>query len=58
MEGKTKRGRPRREWLIDVKEWDDIKEWCNVEIYILRRKAQDRDTWKIIVKCALDTYGC
>ena len=27
MAGKTKRGRPRREWL------DDIKEWCNEEIY-------------------------
>jgi len=26
MEGKTKRGRPKREWL------DDVKEWCNEEI--------------------------
>jgi len=40
MEGKTKRGRPRREWLVDV------KEWCNEEIYLLKRKAQDRDAWK------------
>jgi len=33
MEGKIKRGRPKREWL------DDIKEWCNEEIHILKRKA-------------------
>src|SRR6218665_2915282 len=39
MKGK-KRGRPKREWL------DDVKEWCNEEIYILKRKAQDRDAWK------------
>jgi len=52
MEGKTKRGRPKREWL------DYIKEWCNKEIYFLKRKAQDiESTWKIIVKCALDTNG-
>jgi len=51
MEGKTKRGRPRREWL------DDVKEWCNKKICILKRKAQDRDTWKKIVKSALDING-
>ena len=51
MKGKTKGGRPKREWL------DDAKEWCNEEIYILKRKAQDRDAWKIVVKCALDTSG-
>jgi len=49
MKGKTKRGRPKREWL------DDVKEWCNKEIYILKRKTQDRDAWKIVVKGALDT---
>src|SRR6218665_4230158 len=51
MKGKTKRGRPRREWL------EDVKEWCNEEISMLKRKAQDRDAWKIIVKRALDTNG-
>ena len=48
MQGKT----TRREWL------DDVKEWCNEEINILKRKAQDRDTWEKITKCAncaLDT---
>src|SRR6218665_500738 len=33
MKGKTKRGRPKREWL------DDVKEWCNEEIFMLKRKA-------------------
>ena len=40
MEMKTKIGRPRRERL------DDVKECCNEEIYILKRKAQDRDAWE------------
>ena len=51
MERKTKGGRPKREWL------EDVKEWCNEEIYILKTKAQDRDTWKMIVKCALNNKG-
>ena len=30
MDGKTERGRPKREWL------DDVKKWCNEDIYILK----------------------
>ena len=37
VEGKTKRGRPKREWLDDV-----LKEWWNEVMYILKCKAQDR----------------
>jgi len=51
MEEKTTRGRPRKEWQ------DDIKIWCNGEIHKLKRKAQDGDLWKQIVKHALDTNG-
>jgi len=51
MEGKTKRGSPRKEWL------DEKKEWYNEEIYILKRKAQDIDAWKMKFKCAVDTNG-
>ena len=40
IEGKTKRGRPSRDLL------DDIEEWCNEEIYELKGKAQDKDSWK------------
>ena len=38
MKIKTKRGRPKREWL------DDVKEWCNEEIYIIkgRHKTETR----------------
>ena len=34
----------------------DVKEWCNDEI-TMKEKAQDRDAWKMIIKCALDTNG-
>jgi len=32
------------------------KEWCENDIGSLRRVAQDRNKWKEMVKCALDTY--
>jgi len=32
-------------------------EWCEKYIGYLRRVAQDRNKWKEMVKCALDTYG-
>ena len=52
MEGKTKRGRPHKEWL------DDIKEWCNEEIHELKRKMQDRDTLKqIVIRSYTVWYG-
>jgi len=35
IEGESRRGRPCREWL------DDIKEWSGEDIHILNRKAQD-----------------
>jgi len=46
MEGKTK-----REWL------DDVKEWCNEEIYILKGRHKTERCVEKIVKCALDTNG-
>jgi len=39
MEGESRRGRPCRELL------DDIKEWGGEEIYILNKKAHGRYTW-------------
>ena len=51
MEGTGKRGRPHREWL------DDIKEWCQEDIHCLSQKTQDREGWRLVTKCALDTYG-
>src|SRR6218665_3994388 len=43
MEGKTKRGRIRSEWL------GNVKEWCNEETYIL--KTQDINAWKSSERC-------
>ncbi len=51
MEGRTRRGRPSREWL------DDIKEWCQMDIHSLSRMTQDRTQWKWRVRQALDTNG-
>ena len=51
MEGTGRRGRPCREWL------DDIKEWCRKDIYSLTQLAQDKQVWRMVVKCAVDTYG-
>jgi len=42
---------PCREWL------DDIKECCEKDIGYLRRVAHNRNKWKEMVNCALDTYG-
>ena len=51
MDGSNGRGRPCREWL------DDIKEWCQKDIQLLSVMAQERNKWKEVVRCALDTYG-
>ena len=51
MDGRGKRGRPKREWL------DDIREWCQKDIQTLSRLANEREMWKEMVNCALDTYG-
>src|SRR2546426_3214890 len=51
MDGKGKRGRPKREWL------DDIREWCQKDIQTLSRLANEREVWKEMVNCALDSYG-
>ena|SRR6218665_2535393 len=47
MEENQKRGRPNRKCL------DDVEEWRKEEIRILKRKAQDRDAWKMIVKMCI-----
>ena len=49
LEGETRRGRPCREWL------DNIKKWCGEETHTLNRNAQDRT--RTVVKTALDTNG-
>jgi len=51
MDGKNKRGRPKRGWT------DDLLDWCNKDIgtrYIL---AIDRTKWTHFVKHVMDTNG-
>ena len=47
----SKRGRPAREWL------DDIRDWCNQDIHTLSQMAQDRTEWRETVNHACDTNG-
>src|SRR6218665_2497995 len=51
MEGTRRRGSPCREWM------DDITDWCQTDVHSLSLLAQNRETWKMIIKNALDTYG-
>ena len=45
VEGKRKRGRPRRRWL------DDVKDWCTpLTIDEARQLAEDRDEWKEFIQ--------
>ena len=40
IEGNNKRGRPKKEWL------DDIKEWCQKSVWQTKTMAMDRDKWR------------
>jgi hypothetical protein len=51
MNGNTRRGRPSREWL------DDIKDWCGKDLRSLSLEAQDRARWRYVIGTALNTYG-
>ena len=51
MAGNNRRGRPRREWL------DDIREWGGADLPTMIRATQDRSGWKRMVSQAVDTNG-
>ena len=51
MAGNNRRGRPRREWL------DDIREWGGADLPTMIRATQDRSGWKRRVSQAVDTNG-
>jgi hypothetical protein len=51
IDGLNRRGRPRREWM------GDIKEWCRTDAQTLNIMAQDRSEWRQVVMEALDTNG-
>src|SRR5262249_12021471 len=52
MEGNNKRGRPKREWI------EDVKIWCgNNSLQQLSHIAEDRMAWRKLVQCASNTCG-
>jgi hypothetical protein len=51
VNGKSKRGRPCREWL------DDITEWCGYKCQDLVHLAQSRYQWKRLVKEVVGPNG-
>ena len=51
MDGKNKRGRPKRRWT------DDLADWCNKVICNLYTLAMDRKKWTHLVKYVVDTNG-
>jgi len=51
MDGKNKRGRPKRRWT------DDLADWCNKDIGTVYRLAMDRKKWTHLVKYVVDTNG-
>ena len=51
MDGKNKRGRPKRRWT------HDLADWCNKDICNLYALAMDRKKWTHLVKYVVDTNG-
>jgi len=51
MDGKNKRGRPKRRWT------DDLVDWCNKDICILHGLAMDRRKWSHFMKYVIDNNG-
>jgi len=49
LEGKTRgkraKGRPRRMWFDDVRQWTMLKDYTDV-----KRKAEDREAWRAITR--------
>jgi hypothetical protein len=52
LEGSRKKGRPKLRWLDDVLQ--DLK---IVKVTAWRKKAQDRDIWKVVIKEAKASKG-
>jgi len=45
IRGKRAKGRPRRMWFDDIKEWTVIKDYIEV-----KRNAEDREAWRAITR--------
>jgi len=51
MDGKNKKGRPKRRWT------DELVNWCNKDIGTLYRLAMNRMKWTDFLKFVMDTNG-
>jgi hypothetical protein len=51
-DGRRRRGRPRKRWLDDLEE--DLRK---IEVKGCRRKAEDREEWRNVVKKAEALHG-
>ena len=49
VDGTGIRGRPCREWF------NDIKEWCQMDVHSASILAQSRIEWRKFVGCVIDT---
>jgi len=45
MRGKRAKGRPRRMWFDDVRQWTALKDYTEV-----KRNAEDREAWRAITR--------
>ena len=48
VDGRNRRGRPRTTWT------DNIKEWCQTDLHLAMRWADDRQHWRRVI---MDTNG-
>ena len=51
VDGKRGRGRPRKTWF------SNIRDWMGIDYATAVRKAQDRDQWRPMVYKVPDGYG-
>jgi hypothetical protein len=51
-DGRRRRGRPRKRWLDDLEE--DLRK---LGVKVWRRKAEDREEWRHVVKTAEAVHG-
>ena len=49
MEGKRSRGRPKKRWLDDIKEWINKYDPKIRTIYEKGNLAKDKETWKVFI---------
>ncbi|PSN45777.1 hypothetical protein C0J52_10749, partial [Blattella germanica] len=52
LEGRRRRGRPRKRWIYDIEE--DLRK---MGVRCWRREGKDRDEWRLVIEKANDLHG-